>query len=75
MTFAKTSKSLNFEPLLTHPPLPLYLQTSNFGLSTPHSWTFLTGIHTTPPTPPALVLTPSRVISKLSAKTLTIKLT
>ena len=74
MTFAKTSKSLNFGPLLTNPPLPLYLQTSNFGLSTPHSWTFLTGIQNTPLTP-ALVLTPSRVISKLSAKTLTIKLT
>ena len=33
--------SVKFGPLLA---LPLYSQTSNFGLSTPHSWTPLIGI-------------------------------
>ena len=31
-----------------HPPLPLYPQTSYFGLSTPHHWTSLTGIQNPP---------------------------
>ena len=31
--------------------LPLYLQTSTFGLSTPHSWTSLIGIQPHPPRP------------------------
>ena len=33
--------SVKFGPLLA---LPLYSQTSSFGLSTPHSWTPLIGI-------------------------------
>ena len=48
MTSAKNAKCLNFGPPLTHPPLPLYPQTSNFTLSTPHSWTSLIGIQNSP---------------------------
>ena len=48
MTSAKNAKCLNFGPPLTHPPLPLYPQTSTFTLSTPHSWTSLIGIQNSP---------------------------
>ena len=48
MTSAKNAKCLNFGPPLTHPPLPLYPQTSNFTLSTRHSWTSSIGIQNSP---------------------------
>ena len=48
MTSAKNAKCLNFGPTLTHPPLPLYPQTSNFTLSTRHSWTSSIGIQNSP---------------------------